>query len=92
MSEIASSVRVTGKVQGVWFRGWTQETALARGLRGWVRNAPDGSVIALLIGQEEAVAGMVRALRDGPPAAKVRQVEAEATDVPAQPTGFEVRY
>ena len=92
MREIARSVSVTGRVQGVWFRGWTQETALARGLRGWVRNEADGSVAALLIGQEEAVAGMVRAFHSGPPSAQVRQVKVEATDVPELPEGFEVRY
>ena len=92
MTEIARSVRVTGKVQGVWFRGWTQETALARGLRGWVRNEADGSVSVLLIGQEAAVAGMVRALHCGPPAAQVRQVDVKETDMQDLGTGFEVRY
>jgi acylphosphatase len=92
MPEIATSVRVTGKVQGVWFRGWTQETALSRGLRGWVRNEADGSVLALLIGSEQAVAGMLRALHDGPPAARVQHVQIEASDVPERPAGFEVLY
>ena len=55
MNEIAKNVRITGRVQGVWFRGWTQETALDRGVRGWVRNDPDGSVSVLLIGPAEAV-------------------------------------
>ena len=92
MTEIARSVRVTGRVQGVWFRGWTQETALARGLRGWVRNEADGSVSVLLIGQEAAVTGMVRALHCGPPAAQVRQVDVKETDMQDLGTGFEVRY
>ena len=37
-------VRVTGRVQGVWFRGWTKDEATRRGLRGWVDNEADGSV------------------------------------------------
>ena len=66
--------RVTGRVQGVWFRGWTQETAEALGLRGWVRNEADGSVAALIIGADDKVQAMVRALHDGPPAARVDDV------------------
>lgn len=92
MDEIAISVRVTGKVQGVWFRGWTRQIALARGLRGWVRNDTDGSVAVLLIGQEDAVTGMLRELQSGPPAARVGQVKADTTDVQDMPPGFEVRY
>ena len=79
-------------MQGVWFRGWTQETAIGRGLRGWVRNDADGSVTALLIGSPEAVAGMVRALHEGPPAAQVRHVEVSETEPGEGPAGFEVRY
>ncbi|HRO12854.1 MAG TPA: acylphosphatase, partial [Amaricoccus sp.] len=48
--EIALRVRVTGRVQGVWYRGWTEDEATRRGLRGWVRNEPDGSVAAVLAG------------------------------------------
>ena len=66
--------------------------ALSRGLRGWVRNEADGSVSALLIGSEEAVAGMVRALHEGPPAAQVHHVEVLAAELPEKPVGFEVRY
>ncbi|MBI3451474.1 MAG: acylphosphatase, partial [Rhodospirillales bacterium] len=43
MSEtIAVRVTIAGRVQGVWFRGWTVEQATRRGLRGWVRNRRDG--------------------------------------------------
>jgi acylphosphatase len=62
------TVRVTGRVQGVWYRGWTEDQARLRGLRGWVRNERDGSVLAVLVGPEETVDGMVEAMRTGPPA------------------------
>ncbi len=70
----AVAVRIEGRVQGVWFRGWTVEEAQRRGLRGWVRNRPDGCVEALFVGPEAAVAEMVAACRHGPPAARVTAV------------------
>lgn len=79
------AVRVTGRVQGVWFRGWTQEQAEARGLSGWVRNAPDGSVAALLHGPAADVADMVAALHEGPPLARVDRVETHPAEPPDAP-------
>ncbi|MEM9031503.1 MAG: acylphosphatase, partial [Pseudomonadota bacterium] len=67
--------RITGRVQGVWFRAWTQGQAESLGLRGWVRNEPDGSVAALLMGPKGKVRDLVRAFHHGPPAAKVERVD-----------------
>jgi len=89
MTALAVRVRVTGRVQGVWFRGWTAEQARARGLAGWVRNEPDGSVAALLSGPEETVREMVAALRGGPPLARVDAVEAAPAEAPGN-AGFHV--
>lgn len=75
MEDTVLIARVTGRVQGVFFRAWTREQAEHLGLRGWVRNDPDGSVAALVIGQEEKVQDLLRALRRGPPAARVSRVE-----------------
>lgn len=72
--ERAVSVRIEGRVQGVWYRGWAQEEAERRGLRGWVRNRNDGSVEALFVGAEASVDDMVAACRRGPPAARVNAV------------------
>jgi len=75
MSQIkAIGARVTGRVQGVNFRAWTQVEAQGRGLGGWVRNEPDGTVSAHLEGPPEAVDEMVTALHKGPPAAVVHEV------------------
>jgi acylphosphatase len=83
-------VRVTGRVQGVWYRAWTAEQARARGLSGWVRNRADGSVEALFHGPAAAVADMIAACRQGPPAAQVADIRAEPVDeIP--PAGFEKR-
>ena len=79
--DISVRVVISGRVQGVWFRGWTVETATARGLRGWVRNRRDGSVEALLIGPAAAVEAVIAACHHGPPAARVESVErSEAAD------------
>jgi acylphosphatase len=78
-------VRVTGRVQGVGFRAWTRGEAVRLGLTGWVRNEPDGSVLTLLVGREEAVAQMIQRLRVGPRGAAVSGIERlqpEAGDIP----------
>ncbi len=74
MTEITLHVRVSGRVQGVWFRGWTQAEARALGLKGWVKNLPDGDVAACLSGPEPHVEKMIAALHRGPEAAIVRDV------------------
>jgi acylphosphatase len=74
-ADITVSVRIRGRVQGVWYRGWTEEEALRRGLRGWVRNRRDGSVEALFAGPSAVVQDMIDACWKGPPAARVEAVE-----------------
>ena len=74
-------LRITGRVQGVGYRAWALQTAERLGLRGWVRNRADGSVEALVIGDEGAVAAMIAACREGPFAARVIDVAvSEAAD------------
>jgi acylphosphatase len=70
-------VRITGRVQGVWFRAWTVEQARRRGLAGWVRNRTDGSVEALFAGPREKVEEMIADCRNGPPGARVDRVDRE---------------
>ena len=73
--EISVTVRIRGRVQGVWYRGWTVDEAERRGLRGWVRNRRDGSVEAMLCGPAAVVDDMVAALWKGPPSARVEAVD-----------------
>jgi acylphosphatase len=87
---IAKSFRVTGRVQGVSFRAWTQAQAEARGLEGWVRNTPDGAVEGVVQGPAAAVAEFAARLHDGPPASRVDAVEAEDRP-PAPLADFEIR-
>ena len=87
---MSKRVRVFGRVQGVWFRGWAVDAARSLGLDGWVRNRRDGSVEMLLFGPEEAMARMIEHCREGPSAARVQRVEVEQADE-APPAGFAQR-
>jgi acylphosphatase len=75
-------VHVSGRVQGVSFRAWTKVEAQMRGLSGWVRNEEDGSVRAVLAGDEDDVDAMVDAMRHGPPAAIVTTLDVEPAEMP----------
>ncbi|WP_273523308.1 acylphosphatase [Rhodosalinus sediminis] len=91
MAETARTVRVTGRVQGVSFRAWTQAEAEALGLSGWVRNADDGSVEAHLQGAADAVEAMLRRLGEGPAAARVADVQSAPTEPDPALSGFAIR-
>ena len=81
---------MTGRVQGVFFRVWTQQQACELGVTGWVRNCADGMVEAHLEGDEAAVKALVQRLHEGPPAAEVESVETEVAEAEGQ-SRFEVR-
>ncbi len=66
---------VFGTVQGVWYRASAAEQARAVGLTGWVANRSDGSVQLIAEGPREALEGLLRWCRQGPPAAEVERVE-----------------
>ena len=74
-------LRISGRVQGVGYRAWAMDTGRRLGLRGWVRNRADGSVEALVTGDEDTVAAMIEVCREGPDAARVAEVAvSEAED------------
>jgi acylphosphatase len=87
----AVRVRVTGRVQGVCYRAWARDEAERLGLAGWVRNEPDGSVAALLIGPPPEVARMLDAMRRGPPAARVTDLTTEPAADLRPPADFRIR-
>jgi acylphosphatase len=87
----AVTVRVTGRVQGVAFRWYAVQEAERRGVTGWVRNEPDGSVAAHLEGDDGAVDAMVEWCRHGPSYASVRDV-AVTEARPTGATSFDIRY
>jgi acylphosphatase len=82
---------VAGRVQGVYYRASTQETARGLGLCGWVRNVPDGRVELEAEGPGDAVQRLIDWLHAGPPAARVDDVRIHERE-PGLPAGtFDVR-
>jgi len=67
---------VSGRVQGVFFRGATVDEARSLGLTGWVRNRPDGRVEIVAEGRRASLEMLLAWAHRGPPAARVDQVEA----------------
>lgn len=68
---------ITGRVQGVWYRGGMCDEARRLGVSGWVRNRADGSVEAMVAGTAEQVAAIMNWARGGPPGAVVEHVAVE---------------
>ena len=82
---VARRYLVRGRVQGVGFRYFAEDQARLEGVGGYVRNLPDGCVEALAEGDVEAVTRFERAIRHGPPGARVEDVETESL----QPLGLQ---
>lgn len=80
---------VHGDVQGVFFRDTTRRKANDRGVSGWVRNRPDGTVEAVFEGDEASVDAMARFCHEGPRGARVERVE-ESRERPEGLSRFEV--
>jgi acylphosphatase len=78
---------ISGRVHGVGFRDWMQHQAERLGVFGWVRNRHDGTVEAVVDGDEAAVAELLRACRRGPRLAEVTEILEELTEAPEGP-GF----
>ena len=89
MSRIALKVRVYGLVHGVYFRASLARVASEQGVAGWVRNVPDGTVEALLEGDEASVGKVVEWAQRGPPRARVDTVKVEGQP-PRNLKGFRI--
>jgi len=87
---VARRFVVTGRVQGVGFRYFTQDHAMREGVVGWVRNLADGGVEAYVEGEAEAVERIERAIRSGPRHARVDRVYIDIEDVTGTFTTFSV--
>jgi acylphosphatase len=83
-------VRITGRVQGVFFRVETRDRARSLGLSGWVRNAGDGTVEAAFEGPPERVCSMLEWCRSGPALAEVEDVSHDWEETRGE-QGFEIR-
>jgi acylphosphatase len=92
MARISARIRVEGRVQGVGYRAFTVDTARSMGLGGWVRNRPDGSVEALLEGEEQQVEHAINACRTGPPRACVEHISIVINKNEEGFRSFDIRY
>jgi acylphosphatase len=81
---------ISGRGQGVGFRYFAEAAAAREGLNGSVRNLPDGRVEAVAEGDAESVERFERAIRHGPPGARVDHVEVDDTVPSGRDTGFTV--
>ena len=83
---------VSGRVQGVFFRGEMQDEAIRQGVAGWVRNLRDGRVEAVFEGEKENVERLVEFCRRGPPGARVTRVDVSHEGYTGEFRDFQVRY
>lgn len=74
-------IKVSGRVQGVFYRASTKETADKLGIKGWIRNEPDGSVLIEAEGTPQQMDAFVMWCRQGPQFAHVKQVNQEEKPV-----------
>ena len=87
---VARRYIISGRVQGVGFRWFTQTAAARENIHGWVRNLSDGRVEAAAEGDAEAIDRFEAALRHGPPGARVEHLEIEHTVPGGRDAGFTV--
>lgn len=88
---IAKSIKVHGRVQGVYFRASAKQKAQMLGLRGTVKNLDDGSVFMEVQGTEESVKQMEEWCKHGPALARVDKLEIEKSE-PIDLSGFEITH
>jgi len=82
-------IKIEGVVQGVFFRAFVQETAQNLGLKGYVKNMPDGSVEAVAQGSDDRLQKLVEECKKGPEGSRVDKVETEDQE-PEELTGFQI--
>jgi acylphosphatase len=92
MSEARARIVISGIVQGVWYRAYTERTARALGLRGWVRNMPDGRVEAVMEGPKPAIEMAVLECKKGPPSSRVENVEIRWEEPTGEFGSFEITH
>lgn len=92
MEHVRIRLEISGRVQGVGFRHHTRHEALKLGLKGWVRNLPDGRVEALLEGEPAEVSQMIAWCRRGPSGARIDALEEFVEEPTGEFDSFAVRW
>jgi acylphosphatase len=83
---------ISGRVQGVYYRAFTQEVADSLGLKGWVRNLPDRRVEAVFEGEREVIEEAILKCKQGPPYANVTNIDVTWENQPEGFSDFSIRY
>jgi acylphosphatase len=92
MENTRAHILISGRVQGVFFRAYTQRAAQKRGILGWVMNSPDGRVEAVLEGEKENVEDMIRWCHQGSPHSRVTEVSVDWEEYGGEFKDFSVKY
>ncbi len=88
---ICVHVRVSGMVQGVFYRAFTKERSKELEVKGWVQNLPGGGVEAVLEGERQKVGELLRLMKNGPPGSMVLGMELSELECRGY-EDFEIRY
>jgi acylphosphatase len=92
MVKARAHVLISGRVQGVFFRAYTQRAAKERGILGWVMNTRDGRVEAVFEGEKEKVRDMIGWCHQGSPMSHVAGVSVDWEEHTGEFNDFSVRY
>ncbi len=90
--EKAVHLLISGRVQGVFYRYTAQKVAARRGLKGWIKNLPNGKVEAIVVGDPDAVDTFIAWCHKGPPGGAVSEVTVESIPPPPDLEGFSILY
>ncbi len=92
MKNLRAHLYIEGVVQGVFYRAFVMELALKSGLKGWVKNLPDGRVEAVFEGKEKEVEKAIAECYKGPPGAHVTNIDVARESYKGESRDFEIRY
>ena len=92
MENARAHLIISGRVQGVFYRAFTEDVAHLLKLNGWVKNRSDGNVEAVFEGAKEDIQKAIKSCYKGPPAAKVNNIDVKWEDFKDEFDTFSVRY
>ena len=90
--DVRAHLIIKGRVQGVWYRANTKEQACILGIKGWVKNLPDGSVEVVFEGDKKKVEEMIQWCHQGPKLSQVESVDIQWEKPAKQNDTFKIEY
>ncbi len=89
---VAKRIIVRGIVQGVGYRFFAERRAGQLGVKGWVKNLPDGTVEVVAVAEESVLQRFIQDLEKGPPSARVTGIEIEDYNLLDEVSGFTIKF